>query len=237
MAVQRQTPRSPRTASPSNSGIIERSADGRSEEEDHRRAGSTRRRPRHRELPSARLGVLAPALLGRAHPDHPLRDPRRRGRAGGGPAGDAARRRALRPHRHRRIAAGRDRGLGAHHLPHLRRTRRAARPTPCRSGRARAGTTCATSTRRTRNAPGRSCRREAVDAGRPVRGRRRACRLAPAVRALLAQGAVRPGHRDDQGAVQEAAPPGHGARVLVPGRDGPVSRARARSSGATTSPC
>ena len=69
-------------------------------------------------------------------------------------------------------------------------------------------------------------RREALDAGRPLRRRRRARRAAPALRALLAQGAVRPGPRHHEGAVPEAAPPGDGAGVRVPGRDGPLPRAR-----------
>ena len=60
--------------------------------------------------------------------------------------------------------------------------------------------------------------REAVDARRPVRRRRRTRGAAPAVRALLAQGAVRPGARQHQGAVQEAAPPGHGAGPDLQGR-------------------
>ena len=69
--------------------------------------------------------------------------------------------------------------------------RRSARPTRCRSGRARAGTTCATSIPKNDE---RACRpgdREAVDAGRPLRRRRRARGAAPALRALLAQGALR----------------------------------------------
>ena len=48
---------------------------------------------------------------------------------------------------------------------------------------------------------------------RPVRRRRRARRAAPAVRAVLAQGAVRPGPRVDEGAVPAAVQPG-----LHPGR-------------------
>ena len=72
----------------------------------------------------------------------------------------------------------------------------------------------------------RSGDREAVDAGRPLRRRRRARRAAPALRALLAQGALRHRRRQHEGAVPEAAPPGHGARVLVRGRDGALPRAR-----------
>ena len=48
------------------------------------------------EFPPARLGHLAPALLGLPDPDHPLRGLRRRAGAEGRPAGDAAGRRHLR---------------------------------------------------------------------------------------------------------------------------------------------
>ena len=48
------------------------------------------------EFPPARLGHLAPALLGLPDPDHPLREVRRRAGAGQGPAGRAAGRRHLR---------------------------------------------------------------------------------------------------------------------------------------------
>jgi hypothetical protein len=48
----------------------------------------------------------------------------------------------------------------------------------------------------------------ALDARRPLRGRRGACRAAPAVRPLLAQSAVRPGPCIDKGAILEAASPG-----------------------------
>ena len=49
------------------------------------------------QLPPARLGHLAPALLGLPDPDHPLRGMRRGAGAGGRPAGDAAGGRHLRP--------------------------------------------------------------------------------------------------------------------------------------------
>ena len=78
----------------------------------------------------------------------------------------------------------------------------AARRTRCRSGPARAGTSCATSTRPTRSAfvdpeverywMGPRPRVTTDRRRRPVRRRRRARRAAPAVRAVLAQGAVRP---------------------------------------------
>ncbi len=77
--------------------------------------------------------------------------------------------------------------------------------------------------------------RKGVDGRRPLRRRRRARRPAPALRALLAQGALRHGPRAHQGAVPEAAPPGDGARVLVPGQPRALPRARPRSSCAATS--
>ena len=49
-------------------------------------------------------------------------------------------------------------------------------------------------------------------------------RAAPALRALLAQGALRHRRRAHEGAVQEAAPPGDGAGRVVRGRDGPLPR-------------
>ena len=54
---------------------------------------------------------------------------------------------------------------------------------------------------------------------RPVRRRRRARRAAPAVRALLAQGAVRPGPRlVEQRAVPQAVQPGHDPGLRLPRR-------------------
>ena len=49
------------------------------------------------QLPPARLGHFAPALLGLPDPDHPLRELRRRAGAGEGSAGEAAGGRHLRP--------------------------------------------------------------------------------------------------------------------------------------------
>ena len=93
-----------------------------------------------------------------------------------------------------------------------------ARPTRCRSGPAPAGTSCATWTRPT--ASGSSTRRTSaywmgpqrrrrLRRRRPVRRRRRARRAAPAVRPVLAQGAVRPGARLVVRAVPQAVQPGH----------------------------
>ena len=98
-----------------------------------------------------------------------------------------------------------------------------ARPTRCRSGPARAGTTCATSTPPTTNAlvdpevertgwwaTARRRRRR-----RPLRRRRRARGAAPPLRALLAQGALRPRARVDARAVPPPLQPGHDHRGRV----------------------
>ena len=69
-----------------------------------------------------------------------------------------------------------------------------AKRTPCRNGPARAGTTCGSSIRRTTSALVDPRSRTGLDAGRPVHRRRRARGAAPALRPLLAQGAVRPRH-------------------------------------------
>ena len=113
-----------------------------------------------------------------------------------------------------------------------------ANSTPCRSGPDPAGTSCATSTRPT---TGPSSTPTSNDTGWPpqtrptrrgrrrlVRRRRRACRAPPAVRAVLAQGAVRPGVRVHQGAIPAALQPG-----LHPGRrlHRPARQVRARRRG------
>ncbi len=59
-------------------GPARRPADARGEADDHPRPRGARRRQGRRQLPAARLGVLAPALLGRADPARPLPDRRRR---------------------------------------------------------------------------------------------------------------------------------------------------------------
>ena len=70
--------------------------------------------------------------------------------------------------------------------------------------------------------------RELLDARRPVRGRRRACRAPPALRPVLAQGAVRRGLRVHQGTLPEAVQPGHDPRLLLPRREGQVLLSRRR---------
>ena len=94
-------------------------ADG--EEDDHRLAGGARRRRAQGELQAARLGVLAPALLGRADPAGVLREVRLGAGAGGSAAGAAAGGGQLRADGFRREPAVQDRQLGEHDLPVLRR--------------------------------------------------------------------------------------------------------------------
>ena len=184
--------------------------------------------------PPALLGRAVPGRLRRRRrvrrrPVDPAGAARRR------PAGAAARRRRLLPQvvrpRRPRLLAGV--AAGARHGVDvvLRRPRRpttsgpgratSARRTRCRSGPAPAGTTCATSTRRTpsasstptSSASGSGPRPEEFGAGRPgrrrpLRRRRRARGAAPALRAVLAEGALRPGPRERVGAVPPAVQPG-----------------------------
>ena len=119
-----------------------------------------------------------------------------------------------------------------------------ARRTRCRSGRDRVGTTCATSTRPTRtrwSIPRSSAYWMAGDVRRtpvgrrPLRRRRRARGAAPAVRALLAQGAVRPRARVDARAVPAAVQPGLHPRRGVHRRARHATSRPPRSKSATAS--
>ena len=98
------------------------------------------------ELPPARLGHFAPALLGLPDPDDPLRDLRRRAGAARGPAGEAARRRRVRPARAIRSTGIRP---GATSPARTAAARRCARPTPWTPSSIRPGISPA-SPRRTR---------------------------------------------------------------------------------------
>ena len=102
------------------------------------------------QLPPARLGRLAPARLGLPDPDRPLRDLRRRAGAEGRPAGDAARRRRVRPPRQ---SARPPSDLEARPLPAVRRRRRRARPTPWTPSWTGPGTSPASPTRGSTTAP------------------------------------------------------------------------------------
>ena len=137
----------------------------------------------------ARLADLAPALLGRADPDHPLRRARR---------GRRCRSRTLpvllpddvdfRPGgesplaRHDRFVKTTCPTCGA---------TRDATPTRWTRSSIRAGTSSATARRGDEDGPFRPGGRRTVDAGEPVHGRRRARDPAPAVRAVLHEGPAR----------------------------------------------
>src|SRR5829696_10255607 len=84
-------------------------------------AEGTRKGPAGDPLPAARLADLAPALLGAADPDRPLRALRAGARARPGPAGAAAVGGRLPADRHRPVAAGLGARVRPHHLPGLRR--------------------------------------------------------------------------------------------------------------------
>ena len=58
------------------------------------------------QLQAARLGILPPAILGRADSDYPLSEVRKRAGSGGSASADAAGGRQLSADRHRRISAG-----------------------------------------------------------------------------------------------------------------------------------
>ena len=115
---------------------------------------------------------------------------RHRAGARGRAAGRAARRRGLRAEGP--LAAGRRRGLGRARRARVRRRRRGARPTRWTRSSTRPGTSCATATPTTTRRAWDRDGVDALDAGRPVHRRRRARDPAPALRALLLQGAGRP---------------------------------------------
>ena len=96
------------------------------------------------ELPPARLGHLAPALLGLPDPDHPLRDVRHRAGAGQGSAGDAARGRDL---RQARQSARPPSDLEARRPARNAAARPRARPTRWTPSSNRRGTSCASARR------------------------------------------------------------------------------------------
>ena len=170
----------------------------------------------HGQLQAARLALQPAALLGRAVPDPARVD------ANGEPTGvtplpeerAAAAccrtwRTSSRPARPKRRWARRPTGCN---VDDRTASSTRARRTRCRSGPARAGTTCASSTRRTTTRFCDPAKRKILAAGRSLRRRRRARRAAPALRALLAQGAVRPRPTSHARAVPAARQPGHDSR-------------------------
>ena len=93
-------------------------------------------------LPPARLAHLAPALLGRPDPGHPLPRARRGAGPGRGPAGAAAPGQRLRA-QGAEPAGGRTRS-GSRWRARSAAARRGARPTPWTRSSTRPGTSCAT---------------------------------------------------------------------------------------------
>ena len=114
------------------------------------------------QLPPARLGHLAPALLGLPDPDDPLRQMRRRAGAGEGSAGDAAGGRHL---RQAGQSARPPSDLEARRLPAVRRARRGARPTRWTPSSTRPGTSRASPIR---GSPPRRPIRKCVERWLPV---------------------------------------------------------------------
>ena len=191
-------------------------------------------RPRGGQLQAPRLALQPAAFLGRAVPD-----PARIGRRGqtdrphpgvaaerpaGGPAREDEVRREARRARPRRWTKRRTIGSTSRSTASVTSARR----TPCRNGPARAGTICGSSTRRTTKALVDPADGEGLDAGRSVRRRGGARRAAPALRPVLAQGALRPRLREHARAVPEARQPGHDPRRMEFGSRRQVHRSRTR---------
>ncbi len=105
------------------------------------------------ELPPARLGHLAPALLGLSDPGHPLRDVRHRAGARRGSAGRAAGGRDLRQAGQSARPAS---DVEVRQVPEVRRRSPRARPTPWTRSSIHPGTSCASPARTPRR---RSTRR------------------------------------------------------------------------------
>ena len=157
-----------------------------------------RPRPAHRQLQTARLAFLAPALLGRAVPDRLARRQTsviRRGRA----AARSAAAGGFQADRHRRAAAGPRRGMGALFGKGDARTEHHAAmgrlvlvlPALLRSPEIPSALSSATDAERILDGVGKPLRG-------PLRRRHRARGAPPSLRALLAQGAVRSRARLDE---------------------------------------
>ena len=143
----------------------------------------------HDRLPAARLADLAAALLGLPDPDRQLR--RLRPGAGAGRASCRCccpRSRTTGPRGARRWRRPR---TGSRRPARRAAARRSARPTRWTRSSTRPGTSCATSMRTNAERGLGARRRRPLAAGRPVHRRRRARDPAPALRALLHEGAVR----------------------------------------------
>ena len=99
-----------------------------------------------------------------------------------------------RPEAEGRLAAGRRRRTGSTSTARRAAARRSATPTRWTRSSTRRGTSCATARRTTTTGPFDREPVRQLDAGRHLHRRRRARDAAPAVRALLHQGAARHGH-------------------------------------------
>ena len=99
---------------------VQRPAERRGDPRHDAGGGRARHRTRRGPVPVARLGHLAAAVLGHAHPDHLLRGMRYAAGAGRGLAGRAARRRAV--HGARRVTTRRGARVRGDDLSRLRRS-------------------------------------------------------------------------------------------------------------------
>ena len=165
------------------------------------------KRPTADQLQAARLAVLAAALLGRAIPDC-VRRRQAENRAGLCAPRSLARARRLQAER----LTGRT-ARGGHRLARdegsCQRPRRATRDEHDAAMGRLLLVLPAVHRSRQRGATRRPGARALLDAGGPLHRRRRACRAASALRAVLAQGAVRRGRRVHARAVRQARASGH----------------------------
>ena len=144
-------------------GAVHRPAGRGGEARDRRLARRARPRQAGDQLPSARLGLLAPALLGLPDPDRLLRRRAARSPSRRGAAGRAARHRGLPAEGHRAARVGR--GLGARAVPACAARRGGARSRRWTPSSTRRGTSCASAIRTTTTRRGDS---ELVDWWNPV---------------------------------------------------------------------
>ena len=183
------TSRTPRTRCSSTRASSPGSPAPEGKQRDRRLARRARPRRGDDRLPAARLAALAPALLGLPDPDRPLRRVRHRAGARRPAAGAAAGDRRLPAEG--TLAARGGRGVGARHVPEVRR-RGAARDR--HDGHVRRLVLVLPALRRparTTPAPFDRADRRLLAARQPVHRRHRARDPAPALRALLHEGAER----------------------------------------------